>query len=110
MLVTSTIFNLIFFGTLHKSINKGKGSAIGPILLLVSAILGLLTAFFFPLDVGGEVSTFTGQMHVALVGLMALFSMFGMLALWRRFKKVSEWRGYDTYTLITLTFTIIFLY
>ena len=108
MLATSNILNLIFFSKLHKSIDKGKGSALGPSLLLISAILGLITGFFFPLDEGGEVNTFGGQMHVILVGSMAFLSMLGMVALWRRFKKASEWQGYGIYTLITLILTIIF--
>ena len=34
--------------------------------------------------------------------------MFGMLAMWRQLKKVDEWKGYDTYSLITFIVTFAF--
>ena len=108
MHVTDVILMIIFFSGLHWAINKGKGSIIGPALFLVVNVMELFVALFFPLDAGGEVVTQTAQIHVTLVMLMGFLAMFGMLAMWRRLKKVDEWKGYDTYSLITFIFAFIF--
>lgn len=39
--------------------------------------------------------------------LMGFLVMFGMLAMWRQLKKVDEWKGYDTYLLITFIITFV---
>ena len=103
--ISTSILNIVFFSFLHKSINEGRGSFFGPFFLLVSAVIGLSTAIFFPLDEGGEIITYSGEMHVFTVMLMALFSILGMIALWLRFRKIDGWKGYDSYTLITLIVT-----
>jgi len=108
MEITYVVLMIIFFISLHWTINKGKGSILGPALFLVNFILELFVSLFFPLDASGEAITQTAQIHVALVGLMVFLSMFGMLAMWRRLKKVDGWKGYDTYSLITFIFTLIF--
>ncbi|MHA1991356.1 MAG: DUF998 domain-containing protein [Candidatus Hodarchaeales archaeon] len=104
--IFTSVLNIIFFSALHKLINKGEGSVLGPLFLLLSAIVGIFTAVFFPLDQGGEILTFTGQMHVATVMVMAIFSILGMIALWTRFRKIDHWEGFATYTMITLIGTI----
>ena len=103
--ISTSVLNIIFFSFLHKSINEGEGSIFGPLFLLMSAIIGLSTAVFFPLDEGGEILTYSGEMHVFTVMLMALFSILGMIALWFRFRKIEGWKGYDSYTFITLIVT-----
>ena len=44
-------------------------------------------------------------MHFILVMLMAFLTMAGILAMWRRLRKVNEWRGYGTYSLVTFIVT-----
>ena len=105
--ILTSILNIIFFLFLHKSINNGEGSFFGPIFLLFSAIIGLSTAMYFPLDQGGEILTYSGEMHVLTVALMAIFSILGMIALWFRFRKIQGWERYATYTLLTLIVTTI---
>jgi len=107
MEATYAVLMIIFFGSLHWTINKGKGSILGPVSFLINFILHFV-ALFFPLDAGGAKISQTAQIHGILVGLMVFLSILGLLAMWRRLKKVDEWKGYDTYTLITLIFTLIF--
>ena len=83
---------ILFFSSLHWAINNGEGSMLGPVSLLVSFIFTLISVFF-PLDVGGGLTSQTAQIHGMLVGLMVLFSIVGMLALWRRFKKAFKPHG-----------------
>jgi len=51
--ITNSVLLFVFFIGLHYGINDGGGSIVGPILLLISSILGILVALFFPLDAGG---------------------------------------------------------
>ena len=99
---------IFFFISLHWTINKGKGSIIGPGLFAASFTVELFITLFFPLDAGGEIISLTAQIHLALVGMLVVLTIIGMLALWRRLKKVEEWKGYATYTLITFILTLIF--
>lgn len=107
MEATYAVLMIVFFAGLHWTINKGKGSILGPALFLVNFILHLV-AVFFPLDAGGEKTSQTAQIHGILVGLMVLLSILGLLAMWGRLRKADGWKGYGRYTLITLIFTLIF--
>jgi len=60
-MIIETILLFVFFLILHEGINDGGSSIVGPFLLIVSAILGILVALFFPLDAGGELITFRGK-------------------------------------------------
>lgn len=107
METTYAILMIIFFASLHWTINKGNGSILGPATFLVNFIIHLV-AVFFPLDAGGGTLSQTAQIHGILVGLMVLLSIIGLLGMWLRLRKASGWSGYGKYTLITLGFTLIF--
>jgi len=104
---TYAVLMIIFFASLHWTINKGKGSILGPVFFASSFILTLVSVFF-PLDAGGGKISQTAQIHGILVGLMVFLSILGFLAMWGRLRKADGWKGYDTYTLITLIVTLIF--
>lgn len=92
---------------LHRGINQGKGSKVGPACLVVVGVVTIITVFF-PQDPGGTPVTFAGTVHIILVILMVIFSLIAYLAFWRRLKGDSLWAGYDRYTLITFILAIIF--
>ena len=50
--ITESTLLFVFFIGLQDGINDTGGSIIGPILFLISSILGILIALFFPLDKG----------------------------------------------------------
>ena len=99
-----TVF-LIGFVLLIKEL---KGSILGPVLLLISSILGFIVTLFFPLNYGGEPTGVTGTGHLIIVMLMGFIALGGMIALWRGFRTVDEWKGYGLYSLITVILTLIF--
>ena len=107
METTYAVLMIIFFASLHWTINKGNGSFFGPFTFLVNFIIHLV-AVFFPLDAGGGILSQTAQVHGILVGFMVLLSIIGLLGMWLRLRKADGWSGYGTYTLITLVFTLIF--
>ena len=92
---------------LHEGINNGGGSIVGPILLLISSILGILVALFFPLDAGGELTTLRGKMHLAFMVAMGIFTIAGMVALWFRLQLVAVWIAFATFSLISAIVSLI---
>jgi hypothetical protein len=105
--ITESVLLLVFFIGLHEGINDGGGSIVGPILLLISSIMGVLVALFFPLDEGGEFTTYKGKGHIALVVLMGIFAIAGMVALWIRLQIVPAWSGFAIYSLVSAIFSLI---
>ena len=100
-IIISSVLLFIFYLGLHDGLNDGGGSIIGPILLVFSSILGVLVAFFFPLDEGGEIKTYKGKMHIILVVASGILTIAGMVALWLRLQVVVGWSAFATFSLIS---------
>jgi len=105
--IVYVLLMIVFFSSLHWAINKGKGLILGPALLLTGSLIGLPIPLFFPLDAGGEIITFVARVHVILVMLMAFVTLAGILAMWLRLRKVDQWKGYGTYSLITFMVSLV---
>jgi len=105
--ITESVLLFVFFIGLHEGINDGGGSIVGPIVLLISSILGIMVALFFPLDEGGEFTTLRGKMHITLVVVMGLLVIAGMVAIWIRLQSVSMWCGFATFSLISAIASLI---
>jgi hypothetical protein len=105
--ITESVLLFIFFIGLHWGISDGGGSILGPIFLLISSILGVAVAFFFPLDEGGEFTTYKGKMHIALVVLMGIFAIAGMVTLWLRLQNIPAWSGFAIFSLISAILSLI---
>ncbi|KKN19023.1 hypothetical protein LCGC14_0949830 [marine sediment metagenome] len=108
-MITNSVLLFVFFIGLHYGINDGGGSIVGPILLLISSILGILVALFFPLDAGGELITLRGKMHVALVVAMGILAIAGMVALWFRLQLVAVWSAFAIYSVISAILSLILI-
>ena len=107
--ITSSVLLFIFYIGLHEGINDGGGSSIGPILLIISSILGVLVALFFPLDVGGEIKTYRGILHILLVVASGILTIIGMIALWLRLQSVAVWSAFATFSLISAIISAILI-
>ena len=105
--ITESVLLFVFFIGLHEGITDGGGSLFGPVVLLISSILGILIALFFPLDEGGEFTTYKGKMHIALVVIMGLLAITGMVALWIRLQSVPTWSGFAVFSLISAILSLI---
>ena len=100
-IITSSVLLLVFYLGLHDGLNDGGGSILGPFLLVISSILGVLVALFFPLDEGGEIKTYRGKMHIILVAASGILTIIGMIALWLRLQSIPIWSAFATFSLIT---------
>jgi hypothetical protein len=106
-IISSSVLLFIFYLGLHWGINNGEGSVLGPILFILSSIMGVLVAIFFPLDEGGEIVTVRGKMHLILVMLMGLFTIGGMVTLWFRLEFVETWSTFAIFSLISAIVALI---
>jgi hypothetical protein len=105
--ITESVLLFVFFIGLHWGINDGGGLILGPIFLIISSILGILIALFFPLDEGGEFTTYKGKGHIAFVVLMGILAIAGMVALWFRLVHVPIWSGFALFSLISAILSLI---
>jgi len=105
--IISSVLLSIFYIGLHEGINDGGGSIVGPSLFLISSILGVLVALFFPLDAGGEIKTLRGKMHLILVAVSGILTIAGMVALWFRLQLVAAWNIFAIYSLISGVVSLI---
>ncbi|MHA2406447.1 MAG: DUF998 domain-containing protein [Candidatus Hermodarchaeia archaeon] len=106
-LITSSVLLFAFYLGLHGGLNYGLGLIVGPILFIVSGFLGVLVAFFFPLDEGGEILTYKGKMHFTLIVISGLLVIAGMIALYFRLVGVVGWSTFAFYSLVSAVVAVI---
>ena len=107
-IIISSVLLFLFYLGLPEGLKDG-GSIIGPYLFIIASIFGILIAFFFPLDKGGEMTTWRGKMHLILVIAMGMLTIAGMIALWFRLNMVLGWNTFATYSLISAIVALILL-
>ncbi|MHA2473751.1 MAG: DUF998 domain-containing protein [Promethearchaeota archaeon] len=108
-IIISSILLFVFYLGLHGGLNDGGGPILGPVLFIISSILGVLVAFFFPLDEGGEFTTLRGKMHLILVAGSGILTVLGMIALWFRLQSVSAWSAFALFSLISAIVSLILI-
>ncbi|MHA2047346.1 MAG: DUF998 domain-containing protein [Candidatus Thorarchaeota archaeon] len=106
-IITSSSLLFIFYLGLYWGINNGVGSIIGPILFVVSGLLGVLVALFFPLDAGGELVTTRGKLHLILIAMSGILATAGMAALWLQLAADVVWSTFATFSLATAIVSLI---
>ena len=99
--IACSVLLLAFYAGLHWSVNRGGGSIAGPILFVAAALLGVLVACFFPLDVGGEPATWRGKGHLILIALSGVLMIAAMVLIYFRIRSVDGWRGFAIFNLVS---------
>ena len=89
--------------------NNGEGSIVGPILMMISSGLGVIVEAIFPLDEGGEVTTWRGNGHFIIIVIAGIVGITGMVFLWLRAKKLDGWVGFGWFSLASAIICVIFV-
>ena len=98
--IISGVLLILFSFGLYNGINKGKGSWIGPLFLVLLGIFDSIGSGIFPCDPGCAGQTFTGKMHL-IVSIIGMFAMIlAPFFIWRSLKEDERWEGYQTFSLI----------
>lgn len=106
-IITSSILLFVFYLGLYWGINNGSLSFLGPALFILSGLLGVLVALFFPLDEGGELITTRAKLHLGLISLSGLFTIAGMIILWLELSLDMAWSLFATFSLVTAILSLI---
>lgn len=106
-IISSSTLLFVFYLGMHWGINNGVGSIIGPVLFIISGLLGVLVALFFPLDPGGELVTTRGKLHLVLISISGFLATAGMFALWFRLESVTGWSIFATFSLIIAIVSLV---
>ncbi|MFW9997518.1 MAG: DUF998 domain-containing protein [Candidatus Odinarchaeota archaeon] len=100
--VTGVLICLFAIG-LHRGIKPGRGSFIGPLMLIIAGI-GMVGAGYFHCDQGCEnvlSFTFTGIMHSLTAFLTGVCASVAPLVIYLRLKNDPRWEKYRFYTLLS---------
>jgi hypothetical protein len=105
------VYNILLipfaFG-LYIGLKKGWARNVILAALVLVGVLGVLWTLFFPLDVGGKSESLTGQLHLAVGGIVVPLIFALELSFWRSARKDSRWQGYGKFSLAIFAVTLIF--
>ena len=91
MLVVYNILIIPFAVGLYFGLKKGVTRSIVMVALVLTGILGTAVTVLFPLDAGGQSVSFTGMMHLVVVGLVVPCTFAFELGFWNSAKKDERW-------------------
>jgi len=98
------ILIILFSIALHKNINKGKGSKVGSVLLVLGGI-GMIISGIFHCNLNCTnallETDFTGIMHMLFAFIAGMCLAISPFFIFARLRKDSKWKNYSKYTLIT---------
>lgn len=91
---------------LHRGISEGKGSILGPSLVMLSGV-GLIGSGIFPCDQGCVDVTIISKIHSISATIAAFAMIFAAFAISYRVRNDHLWEDYHLYSLLTGVVTAI---
>ncbi len=103
------VANFVFFGVcliafafgLHRGVTGGRGSKVGPTLLIIAGVAIVLSGFKTEPSTSQPPQTLHGWIHALSFFVVALAFLPAFFVLWRRLRWDPLCRGYGRYTLIS---------
>lgn len=108
-LIASSVLLFVFYLGMVLGVYNIPVSIIGHILFFTSGLLGVLVALLFPLDEGGEISTYRGKAHLALVFGSGFLLIIGMVIVWFDLVGVAFWNVFAMYSLISAIIALVLM-
>ncbi|NYT00478.1 MAG: DUF998 domain-containing protein [Methanocellales archaeon] len=99
-------FIIAFAFGLHRGMNEGEGSKVGPALIAMSGI-GWIAVGLFHVDPKSAEISFTSMMHISGAMIVGLGFSIAPFAIARRSRKDHRWASYRPYSLSTGILTAI---
>jgi len=105
--ILSVLFGIAVLALVKESYHKRRIGIMGASLLIIAGVLGCIITLFFPMDPRSIVITFTGLMHLILVGVLSILGIVTpvFFAIW--FRKQTDYVQYSTYSIITVFIILV---
>jgi sulfite exporter TauE/SafE len=107
MLIVYNILIIPFAVGLYYGLKKGWTRRIVLAALALTGILGTAVTVFFPLDAAGQSLTFTGIMHLIVVGLVVPCTFVFMLSFWHSARKDARWGKLGLFSIAVFGVTLV---
>ena len=107
MLVFYNVLIIPFAVGLSFGLKSGKTRSLVLITLVLTGIFGAAVTVFFPLDAGGKSITFTGMMHLIVVGLVVPCTFAFELGFWNSTRKDERWGKFGLFSIAVFVVTLI---
>jgi hypothetical membrane protein len=91
-LVLTGVLITVFIVGIHRSILQGRGSKLGPAMLLALPVTLILQGTIFPLP---------NPAHAPLGYVSFVLTVIGLFVISRELKRDNRWKGYGSYTILT---------
>jgi hypothetical membrane protein len=95
--------------SLHRGLDSGEGSVLGPVLIGLFGFLALFLNGLFPEDPVGGAETTSGTIHSTAAGLGFICVIIAMFVLPKRFRSNKNWQSLITPSRIFGVATIVFM-
>jgi hypothetical protein len=107
MLVVYNILIIPFAVGLYFGMKKGWTRGLVSVALVLTGLLGVAVTLFFPLDEGGKSITFTGMMHLVVVGLVVPCTFAFELGFWQNVRRDERWKKLGFFSIVVFVVTLI---
>jgi len=107
MLGAYNILIIPFAIGLFYGLKKGWTRNLVMIALVLTGILGAAVTVFFPLDAAGQSVTFTGMLHLVVVGLVVPCTFVFMLGFWHSTRNDLGWGKLGLFSIAIFVVTLV---
>jgi sulfite exporter TauE/SafE len=107
LLVVYNVLIIPFAVGLYFGLKKGVTRSLVLVALVLTGIFGTAVTVFFPLDAAGQSVTFTGMMHLVVVGLVVPCTFVFMLGFWDSGRKDESWGKLGLFSIAVFVVTLI---
>jgi sulfite exporter TauE/SafE len=107
LLVVYNVLIIPFAVGLYFGLKRGFTRSRVSVALVLTGILGTADTVFFPLDAAGQSGTFTGMMHLVVVGLVVPCTFVFMLGFWNSARKDQSWGKLALFSIAVFVVTLI---
>jgi hypothetical protein len=107
MLVVYNLLIIPFAVGLYYNLKRGWSRSLMLVALVLTGILGSIVTVFFPLDAAAQSVTFTGMIHLVVVGLVVPCTFVFMLGFWNSARGDPRWGKLYLFSVAVFSVTLV---